>query len=170
MDIKEKLESNIITLAFSRRLTDADLLDWDYSYVTGVSFQWYFANLQGNKEDVFMEPKFINENQNFISWIDLVHFVEAETNMSLTQLQKIVRKEKIHWIERNPNLQKVKSEFCVGKGMLSQNIQNESIERIKAELGLPMNISIKPVTEKTLKQKTLRLGFNLFVFIADVLP
>ena len=161
--IQDKLEGFTFDVNHFRYLMEENLAEWEYPLLTGFSTQWYFTSSNGTEEDVPMRPKYLHENRNFINWIYLFHQI-IETNVSVSQLSRVVKKQKVLWIAQYHNLEDIKRKFCK-HGMLHELKQDEIIAGIMDSLEIPINISTNTPAKKTRSEKLMRQGFEMFVDI-----
>ena len=77
---------------------------------TGFSLHWWIEGDTGEKGDMEVEPKYLEENEIFRHWMKIFHYIIESQKQGHDKIIDTVKRVKIYYIN-NKNITKYQDEF-----------------------------------------------------------
>ena len=87
---------------YERKLaqTKIEYIDtWETARETGFFVQWWIEGGTGKRIDLDVAPTFLNDNGDFITWINLFHYLTVEKQLKVEQVTETVKAVKADYIK-----------------------------------------------------------------------
>jgi hypothetical protein len=136
-DVHGRLE----VLFIRKNLHRKNLAIWQKKIMTGVEFEWYFEDENGEKVEVKPDDKYNTQqvqskpNILFRKWMNIIFYAINFKAMPLEDAFKILKYTKGEWLYNETLREKP------GKGMLDGMIDDQTMEQFISTLGYRMKIN-----------------------------
>ena len=98
-------DGGLIRVTYVRSLFPEIVDSWRTVRETGFSLHWRIEGDTGEKLEMEVEPKYLEENKIFRDWIKIFHQLTKEKNVETDRLIKTVNTVKVDYIVKNEGVQ-----------------------------------------------------------------
>ena len=78
-----------LTILYERYLSQTEIDNWTTIRETGLTLRWWMNNSEGHQ---VLDPKYLEQNKNFIKWINAFYHIKKTVNVSIEELIEIVQR------------------------------------------------------------------------------
>ena len=86
-----QLTDNEIEVYYLRRLSKSEVTSWSTARETGFSLHWWIEGDTGDKLEMEVEPRYLEENKIFRDWIEIFRQLIEEENIEQNTIIKTVK-------------------------------------------------------------------------------